>query len=578
MSGGLMQLVAYGAQDVYLTGSPQISFFKSAYRRHTNFAMQMCKVTAQGAVGFDKNIFFEFPRIGDLVTNTYLMVTLRAVKDNHFTGKFAWVKRLGHALIDYAQLNVGGSQIDKHYGMWLDLWYELTHTKSQEKGYRQMIGDVPELTSFSTAQPVTGLIKKAFDMYIPLQFWFCRNPGLALPLIALQYHQIHLEIKTVPKDRLIVFNGDFMNSKAFAELDADMKLLVNYVFLDTEERRKFAQVGHEYLIEQLQFTSATPLQNAPTATADTEIQQAVQLNFNHPTKELVWAVRNGNTINKPFLAYTDKEDWTDALDDAANSIAYGMFFISTSDETDPDVEKIESVNGEIETSPVHKVEYTIEVITSNSDSVTETQINNLYVQKKPLSILHYNLADKIDSVALTLTAGEDNTLTITKVIVLAHRLTVRDISIPLTKMMDKRRAKFDDIWVNIPFNYGLLIDGTGNPVHKAIIQLNGQDRFEEREGKFFNCLEPYQHHTNTPSDGVCVYSFAIKPEEHQPSGTANLSRIDTTFLNLKFKDCTQSIVEPSLGYFSAESQLYVYAKNYNVFRVMSGMGGIAYSN
>ena len=213
-----------------------------------------------------------------------------------------------------------------------------------------------------------------------------------------------------------------------------------------------------------------------------------------------------------------------------------------------------------------------------SNAATETAINNLYVQKKPLSILHYNLADKIDSVALTLTADDKGDLTITKVIVLAHRLTVRDISIPLTKMMDKRRAKFDDVWVNIPFNYGLLIDGTGNPVHKAIIQLNGQDRFEEREGKFFNCLEPYQHHTNTPVDGVNVYSFAIKPEEHQPSGTANLSRIDTTYLNLKFKDCTQSIVEPSLGYFSAESQLYVYAKNYNVFRVMSGMGGIAYSN
>ena len=164
MSGGLMQLVAYGAQDVYLTGNPQITFFKVAYRRHTNFAMQAMTVVASGASGFDKVMNFTIPRNGDLIMNTYLKAEIKAVPSSD--KKFAFVKRLGHALIDYVTLTIGGSQIDKQYGMWLDLWYELTHTKSQEKGYKQMIGEVPELTKMTSAG------KKGI-CYLSLSFWFC---------------------------------------------------------------------------------------------------------------------------------------------------------------------------------------------------------------------------------------------------------------------------------------------------------------------------------------------------------------------------------------------------------------------
>ena len=574
MSGGLMQLVAYGAQDVYLTGNPQITFFKVAYRRHTNFAMQTMNVVASGSSGFDKIMNFTIPRNGDLIMNTYLRAQIRDIdgddKTNDTVNKFAWCKRLGHALIDYATLTIGGSQIDKQYGMWLDMWYELTHKKSQEKGYKQMIGEVPEMTKFSTV--AEG--KRGYTLFVPLQFWFCRNPGLALPLIALQYHEVKIELKIARKEHLIVCSRDFKTTDTYKQIElGDVSLLVNYVFLDSEERRKFAQVGHEYLIEQLQFTGSTPVPQTLITTKDTEIHHAVQLNFNHPSKELVWAVRNGNTRGGRFLAYTADEDWSAALDDAADNLMAGVFkvFPDTIDD-----ERYVDVSDETELKKFHDMDITVKS--------PEGETCKVGILKHFAMIGPFTLSKKIKSVSVEVLVETDAT-TQEKTYeciadVYSHELTVRDISIPIDKWTFDGRDKeqTNDIIVQIPFNYGMLIDGSINPVHKAFIQFNGQDRFDEREGLYFNSVQPFQHHTTTPADGINVYSFAINPENHQPSGTANLSRIDTTFLQLKYKDGSQKTGEASMGYFNSESQLFVFDFNYNVLRIMSGMGGLAYSN
>lgn len=582
MSGGLMQLVAYGAQDVYLTGNPQITFFKVAYRRHTNFAMQAMTVVASGASGFDKVMNFTIPRNGDLIMNTYLKAELKAVVDESNTKKFAYVKRLGHALIDYATLTIGGSQIDKQYGMWLDLWYELTHTKAQEKGYKQMIGEVPELTAMETS-------KAGYTLFVPLQFWFCRNPGLALPLIALQYHEVKVELKTARKIDLICYEPGFETSAAFKEIElGDVSLLVNYVFLDSEERRKFAQVGHEYLIEQLQFTGSVPV---PTTATTGEVHHSVQLNFNHPSKELVWAVRNGLTRGKKFLAYTADEDWSAAIDEAADALMKNQFTIIKSDDTfkTEDIGKYVFdiagnafkkiiASGEISTSTISALadaDYHPPMQVSVSyvnASASDTVAKYLMFDKSITINKDTNLLDKIQAVEVTVTGttkGSTTTYTATAN-VFVNTLTVADISVPLDSWTSVPSG-VDGVIVNIPFNYGTFIDGSVNPVHKALLQFNGQDRFDEREGMFFNCVQPLQHHTCTPADGVNVYSFAINPENHQPSGSANLSRIDTTYLQLKYKAVPQ-------GYFSADSQLFVFDFSYNVLRVMSGMGGLAYSN
>ena len=375
MGGGLMQLVAYGAQDIYLTGNPQITFFKVVYRRHTNFSVESIEQTFNGTADFGKKVTVTVSRNGDLISSAYLQATLPALAGD----ADAWKSEIGHRLIKSVEVEIGGQRIDKHYSEWLSIWSDLSGSGDQAGNYDNMIGDV------AGANVAGAGGRAARTVYVPLQFWFNRNPGLALPLIALQYHEVK-------------FNIEINAASSCCSDDSvslgDTSLYVDYIYLDTDERRRFAQTSHEYLIEQLQYTGSESISGS---------NHKVKLNFNHPVKELVWVVQ----------------------------------------------------------------------------------------------------ADPTDDLAYT-------------------------------------------------------------AITSAKLQLNGHDRFSERAGQYFNWVQPYQHHTSSPRKGINVYSFALKPEEHQPSGTANMSRIDNATLSLTTADSGGTIK--------------VFAVNYNVLRIMSGMGGLAYSN
>ena len=389
-----MQLVAYGAQDIYLTGNPQITFFKVVYRRHTNFAMESVDQTLNGSAALGNKVTATVSRNGDLVRRMYLDVPLTLEGDSDGT-EFAGVNP-GHTVISEVEVQIGGQQIDKHYGHWMEAWAELSEPNdagsmgiSSGSGTRfqnmALAGGVGHATS-SGGSDVDAVCR------VPLQFWFNRNPGLALPLIALQYHEVKVMIT------LGTPTGVTLTANKSVQLWAD------YIYLDTDERRRFAQVSHEYLIEQVQHTRGS------TASID--------LNFNHPVKELVW--------------------------------------------------------------------------TGNYAAATGIR--------------------------------------------------------------------------------------TGLPVANTKLVLNGHDRFAERPREYFTQTQVWQHHTGTPVtcsaaltvaatgkasvNEIAVYSFALKPEEHQPSGTCNFSRIDNAQLKIA----------------GNSANVNVYAVNYNVLRVMSGMGGLAYSN
>jgi len=384
-----MQLVAYGAQDIYLTGNPQITFFKVVYRRHTNFSMESIEQTWNGSNNATGRCTATISRNGDLVHRLYLEVsgTTSAATDN-----------LSSMIVD-VELEIGGQKIDKQSGKWMEVWAELTEPNTSGLVAVQASPQL-EGTPFQRMSGMGGLHNDGagaavLNAFIPLQFWFCRNPGLALPLIALQYH----EVKVI------------LNHLISATLGANHsnKLWADYIYLDTDERRRFAQVSHEYLIEQVQEQSLAAL-----TTND--------LNFNHPVKELIWACssavagRTTTSLLSPFAALADK----------------------------------------------------------------------------------------------------------------AH------------------------------------------------IKLNGHDRFSARDSRYFTRTQVWQHHTGggglnvaggqgigKSNDSIAVYSFALKPEEHQPSGTCNFSRIDNAQL------ITSAAVP---------ADTHIYAVNYNVLRIMSGMGGLAYSN
>jgi hypothetical protein len=381
MGGGLMQLVAIGAQDVYLVGNPQITFFKTVYRRHTNFSMQCIQQHFDGAVDFGQKATCTVSRNGDLVHKTFLSVELPALDDPNSS----WVRNVGHFMIKEVRIEIGGQLIDKHYGDWLNIWNELTQTAEKAAGYDRMIG--------------AHLGSAGATLYIPLQFWFCRNKGLALPLIALQYHEVKITVEFRNAGECYVGTATTPHIK-------NASLYLDYIFLDTDERRKFAQSAHEYLIEQLQYSSE---ESSNVAHINSH------LTFNHPCKELIW-------------------------------------------------------------------------------------------------VFHTE---------------------------------------------DREKAKE---W------YDYSLDGNGQqPLDEATLLLNGHERFQKMKAEYFNLVQPYHHHTAVPSAGIYVYSFALHPEEHQPSGTLNMSRIDSATLVLSTR-------------IQGSYKLRVYATNYNVLRIVSGMGGLSYSN
>ena len=485
MGGGLMQLVAYGAQDIYLTGNPQITFFKVVYRRHTNFSMEAIEQTFNGSADFGRKVTCTVSRNGDLISRMYLQVRLPAVS-SAAGSVFKWHSNIGTHLVKDVEVEIGGQKIDKHYGEWLHIWNELTQEAGKSQAYARMNGNVQKVVN-----PVHGANGSvpAYTCYVPLQFWFCRNPGLALPLIALQYHEVKVNLTF--RDLADCCHNVGTSPVSNISLDS-ASLYVDYIYLDTDERRRFAQVSHEYLIEQLQFTGAESVtQNATNV--------KVKLNFNHPVKELVWVIRPENHTN------TDIKDTSNVSNSVTNQV-FGKQFYNFTDHVD-----FSHING----SPGNP------------------------------------MGAALDSAAAGYVLGDASGL---------------DGSVQSggTGGGSNVNSEISDVSA-----MSALFDKGVNPTVSAKLQLNGHDRFSERNGDYFNYVQPYQHHTNTPACGINVYSFALKPEEHQPSGTCNMSRIDNATLNLQLTTNTTKVTS---------AQVMVYAVNYNVLRIMSGMGGLAYSN
>jgi len=511
MGGGLMQLVAYGAQDIYLTGNPQITFFKVVYRRHTNFSMEAIQQTFNGTAALGSDVSATISRNGDLVHRLYLQhsstyTNADGVADaNH---NVSLVERYGESIIKECELEIGGQMIDKHTSMWNRVWSDLTeenpsghfgatavpvpNTATAGNGtlYQKMTGSgyglnsdnhggVNALNGATGAGSVNGITYAVgaaaqaniavSNIMMPLNFWFCRNPGLALPLIALQYHEVKVKMTFETIGNLVRRSGNahFANSgnattANVAVTNSDFTLFADYIYLDTDERRRFAQVSHEYLIEQLQYS-------------DTIINQAdvtIDLNFNHPVKELVWCMRNE----------TSTRGGAGAQGRCQTTVGGGAAI------------------GDCSAGPVS-------------------------------------------------------------------------------------------------------VDGFGGNFQ---LKLNGHDRFAARDARYFTRAQVWEHHSgygsvptmaingadggneNDPStvkvhgaDAIAVYSFALKPEEHQPSGTCNFSRIDNAQLTGNTLTVETTLAAQSnvgVAHESANVRLTIFAVNYNVLRIMSGMGGLAYSN
>jgi Major capsid protein N-terminus/Large eukaryotic DNA virus major capsid protein len=524
MGGGLLQLVALGAQDAYLSGNPQITFWKGLFKRHTNFAMEPFRINFSGQPNWGTKQSAIVNRNADLLYSTYLEVHLPHYDPNirknacYNNDQFA----LGYNLLKYVELEIGGQLIDRQYGEWLFLWDTLTGTTENSILGQSLIGAggqttyaasssgsqgsgtvpvgtngnidvvdaagygsgatassgqvflpyVPAGCSNSPGQNNAGL---PHILYVPLKFFYTRNAGAALPLIALQYHEVKINILWNDNQTI---SGDY-NHVPVPASPSQAAIYVDYIYLDVEERRRMAQESHEYLIEQVQYNEDKGLSS---------YQNRIDLTFNHPVKELVWVVQ-------PTCYRSCKVPIPGGPGGPSSSQAGGVRTYGTA--------------------------------TAPATNTTSQNVN---------------------------------------------RLT--------------------------PFTY----DQTA--VYKQWLQINGQDRLDARYGDYFNKVQPYQHHTNIPQteyvaykgttsgssnayyttysggpvqvlpqNGIYCYSFALKPEEHQPSGTCNFSRIDTATLVLQLSG--DVYVNQAND---ATWDVRVYALNYNILRIMSGMCGLAYAN
>lgn len=373
--------------------------------------MESIQVTFNGQTDFGKKANATISRNGDLIWKMYLEIDLPSLVTTG--GTAAWTHNIGTTIIDEVYIDIGGQKIDNQYGVWLYIWNELTQSASQEDNYNVMIGNTPALTTASATVA-------AATLHVPLQFWFNRNIGLSLPLIALQYHEVKLYVQFRP------FSECYASASGTVAVPTlgNVYLWVDYIFLDSDERKQFAQIAHEYLIDQVQFTGSESY---------SQVNVNQRLNFNHPCKAIYFAGQLQSNIQSVSAAGASANRWTD-FTNAVNP-------------------------------------------------------------------------------------------------------------------------------------------STGNPapyegsdvLSQACLLINGGQRFAPRYGIYFNQVQPYQHFPRGPAVGVYVYSFSVKPAEHQPSGSINMSRIDTATLQLTFAS-------------NAAINSYVFATNSNVLRLMNGMAGLAYSS
>ena len=580
-----MQLVAYGAQDVYLTGNPQITFWKVSYKRYTNFAMESIEQTFNGQADFGRRVTCTISRNGDLAYRTYLQVTLpeinQQMRGNSQDGVYArWLDFPGEQIVSQVEVEIGGQRIDRQYGDWMHIWNQLTLCVDQRPGYFAMIGNTTQLTyitdpSFNdvdgpcqaTAPRQVCAPRNALPettLYVPFQFWYCRNPGLALPLIALQYHEVKINLDIRPIDECLWAVGSLTCGSpssggkvvtAYNQSLVAASLYVDYVFLDTDERRRMAQNPHEYLIEQLQFTGDESVGSS---------SNKIKLNFNHPVKELIWIVQPDSNV-----------DYCSSLE--CNQLLYNLLGaqpFNYTDAVDALPNAIHSFGGKEATaltsqSFIHDNMFNDAGATDYSGpgwwnsalDANGVPINPLWYSVPNFANGGANDGGNPTNAPYIFSPSNNPTVTIPG-LPPVNNYTVNNPAVGY-----EVNSGVSDAGAFVLAETALLLHCWGNnPVVTAKLQLNGQDRFSEREGSYFDTVQPYQHHTATPSTGINVYSFALRPEEHQPSGTCNFSRIDNATLQLVLSNATVEGVKTA--------KVRVYATNYNVLRVMSGMGGL----
>ena len=500
MTGGIIQLVAYGIENIYLNSDPQITFFKMVYRRHTNFSREnirlnfvqekpdfgkivSCKITPEGDLVDGMSLVIRIPKINSVVGEDGLVDAFGAQTSKY--NRFAWARHLGHTLIKKIELEINGRVINCHYGEWLHIWNMLVGPNN--KGFDKSIGHIPELYDFTET-------KDEYLLNIPLQFWFCRNNGLALPMIALKYSEINInvefnELKNCcirTPTHYIVCDDSLVNFKKYEyiEQSVDNKLRCGlFVGYDVITKRLYYQklskeklVGIEYEGDE---TVLTPAQKNTIITSSSS--QKYQINGNDSKYSAM-----------PDINSTSKTNYTSSISYVSLNEAYLIV-----DYVYLDMEERLKI-------AKAKHDYLIEQVFFTPNSVIDGTNAKIKIHSNhPTKLLVWvTQSDEIINANDTFNYSDSH-----------------------------KRIRTEN--ANKKVSIG---DYTGkNMINQETILLNGRERLSFRSSSYFNYLQIYQHFEYNVSEGINAYSCALFPSAIQPSGSCNTSQFESVHVNIRLR-------------------------------------------
>ena len=541
MSGALLQLASMGPQDVYLTGNPEITLFKKAYLRYTNFATETVQLSFDGGYinyGADATVTFE--QTGDLISKTVLVLTLA---QSQSTSKWGYVDKLGHALIESITVRIGQSDIDTFTYDWIDVIHNLSKNKSHEERYNIMIGNTPELKNMSTTHT-------SYNLYIPLDFWFCKTTSSSFPICSLINQKFQITIKLRNAIDIINYVGLTQPDDSDLPTIQSGYMLTDYIYLENEERNLFKINNHEYLIEQVQDMTDTVSSN----------DSKISLIFDKPCKYLLWFVNLNRYFERtPFLSWATDNDW-----EKARNLFGKLVWLATREGLDATTD----INNPI--------------ILFNDTFVNIGQVPGLI--KNGNSILA-TLANKVTGIILF--ADNDNGSIIAKaipenVILMQNNITMEDMSTTIDEFLNVPTTADQDAFLQLNtvsiidiFNTGNFIDRSDNPVVLSSFQLNGKNRFQQRDAFYYNYLQPYYYFTNSPPDGINVSSFSLEPENVQPSGTLNLGQVNSKDLLITLGKYNKT--DPNyFNNFFKNGRVRIFTQSYTLLKISQGQASLAY--
>jgi hypothetical protein len=566
MGGGEFQLKAKGSQMLYLTGNPSITHFKSVYKKYTNFASDAIRVDFEGQTDLSIDVDVQFrcsiPRSGDLISKMYFCINLPDIYSGYDTDnlvdtdyKFWWIQAIGANMIKKATLTIGGNKVSEFYGEWIEIWHEIMGDPTTKVHFDHLVGNVPEVfmpqydgvrggvyptstldplknenpqdatktTTFGTNPYLHKPSISSRKLYVPLPFWFTTNPGLALPLIALQYHKVYIELEmrkitelyTIIETRDNIDSGkkgqrrrplfserhhhignfitgknntDFVKGTDLSDGETNLQgwnmdahMLVNYIFLDVEERNSFARNSHEYLIEQVtrkQFLGVVG-------------NKTLDLDLEHPVKYMVWCGQRDD-VSAEINAHNNFTNW--------------------------------------------RHEYIPPGTDSYMELISANNQDELYYVTDAYGQLIF---DEITGEFKTLEDNGERSLLPTK------------------------------------FNFRYY---KSNVIEKSRLLFDGLERFSSRDSMFYENVQPYQTGMKIEKKGIQMYSFSLDPTKYQPSGACNMSQIKSKQLEIETVPVFSKGSNNETLQYVYKFNIYVYAVNYNILRIISGMGSTAFSN